>query len=102
MAEHVTMRARALVLAITRYASEQVAAETTESERRSRQAADREAAAWNEAATLVNGLVDAMTALQDPEGHLRHGTDPSVCTGECKAFRAALAAACGEEAPHGA
>jgi hypothetical protein len=93
------MRARGIALAVTRYANEQVAAETAQSERRSRAAADREAAAWNESATLVNGLVDALTALQDPEGHIPHGSDPTVCTGECKAVRAALAAARGEEAP---
>lgn len=101
MAEHVTMRARAIARAVTTYASQQVAAETTESERRSREAADREAAAWNEAATLVNGLLDALEALRDPEGHIWHGTDPKVCSGECQAVRAALDAAYGKEAPRG-
>lgn len=37
-------------------------------------------------------LLEALKALTDPEGHIWHGGN-AVCTGECKAVRAAIAKA---------
>ena len=40
-------------------------------------------------------MLDALTALTDPEGHIWHGPS-GECTGECKDVRAAIAKARGE------
>ena len=40
-------------------------------------------------------MLDALTALTDPEGHIWHGPS-GECTEECKAVRAAIAKARGE------